>query len=380
MSKRGNTIRILHVLGMMERGGAETWLMHIIRMIDRDRYRMDFLVHVPEPQEYDDEIRTLGSALIVCPHTRQPVRYARDFLRVLRERGPYDVVHSHVHQYSGLVLRLAKRAGVPVRIAHSHLDASALEADASLPRRAYLRLMRHWIDASATDGLAASAQAAADLFGADWRTDARYRTLFCGIDLDPFGACVCRAAVRAEFAIPAGAFVVGHVGRFTGQKNHAFLLDIAAETARRDPSVYFLLVGEGELRPAMQERADALGIGERVIFAGARADVPRLMRGVMDAFLFPSRYEGLGLALVEAQAAGLPCVFSAVVPCEADIVPPLVRRLSLDQPARDWADALLAARDAPPPLAQPAALRIARATPFDVRASWAELERVYARH
>jgi glycosyltransferase involved in cell wall biosynthesis len=372
-------IRILHVLGMMERGGAEAWLMHLLRTIDRARYRMDFVVHVTEPQEYDDEVRALGSALILCPHTRRPLRYAREFTRILNTHGPYDVVHSHVHQYSGLVLRLAKRAGVPVRIAHSHLDATAFEAQASPQRRAYLALMRHWIDATATDGLAASGQAAVDLFGPGWEADARYRTLFCGVDLSPFAHPVCRDAVRTEFHIPQDAFVIGHVGRFTEQKNHAFLLDVAAEVVQRDANAHFLLVGEGELRPAMMARAAALGLGEHVIFAGSRADVSRLMRGAMDAFLFPSRYEGLGLVLVEAQAAGLPCVLADVVPREADIVPPLVHRLSLHQSPGVWADALLAIRDAPPPIAQPDALVLVRATPFDVRASWTALEHVYAR-
>lgn len=370
-------LRILHVLGMMERGGAETWLMHILRSIDRTRYRIDFLVHVPGPHDYDDEIRALGSAVIVVPHARHPLQYAQEFNRVLREHGPYDVVHSHVHQYSGFVLRLAKRAGVPVRIAHSHLNDSASEARASLPRRAYLRLMRRWLAASATDGLAASAQAAADLFGPRWQDDPRYRTLFCGVDLSPFGACVCGKAVRAEFGIPAGAFVVGHVGRFTDQKNHAFLLAIAAALLARAPDTYFLLVGEGELRPAMQERAAHLGIADRVIFAGSRADVPRLMRGAMDAFVFPSKYEGLGLVLVEAQAAGLPCFFSDVIPYEADIVPELVYRLPLTAPASAWADALLKSRDNPPQVTQGAALAIAEATPFNVRTSWDLLEHVY---
>src|SRR4051812_26664186 len=100
-------IRILHVLGMMERAGAETWLMHILRSLDRSEYQIDFLVHNPEPQEYDGEVRALGSNLIVLPYIHQPLKYAREFTRVLREYGPYDIVHSHVHQYSGFVLRLA---------------------------------------------------------------------------------------------------------------------------------------------------------------------------------------------------------------------------------------------------------------------------------
>src|SRR5947209_2558975 len=119
MAMPDKPIRILHVLGMMERAGAETWLMHILRTLDRSRYQMDFLVHVPGTHAYDDEVRALGSNLILLPFIRQPLKYAREFTRVLREHGPYDIVHSHVHQYSGFVLRLAKRAGVPVRIAHS---------------------------------------------------------------------------------------------------------------------------------------------------------------------------------------------------------------------------------------------------------------------
>lgn len=375
--ERRQRVRILHVLGIMERGGAETWLMHILRSIDRTRYHMDFLVHIPRPGAYDDEIRALGGKVIVVPHTSHPPMYAREFARVLREHGPYDVVHSHVHQYSGFVLRLAKQAGVPVRIAHSHLDDSESEARAGLSRRLYLRLMRHWIKRNATVGLAASEQAALDLFGPLWSDDPRFRILFCGVDLSPFGEAVCRDAVRAEFGIPADDFVVGHVGRFTDQKNHTFLLDVAAEILAREPETHFLLVGEGELRAAMQERVAAMGIADRVIFAGGRADVPRVMRGAMDAFVFPSKYEGLGLVLIEAQAAGLPCFFADVVPHEADTIPELVYRLQLAAPAWAWAEVILAARSIAPPMTQREALAIVEATPFNVHASWEGLERVY---
>lgn len=375
--EQGKPIRILHVLGMMERGGVETWLMHILRMINRDRYQMDFLVHIAEPQDYDDEIRALGSKVIVCPHTRQPLRYARDFLRVLAEHGPYDVVHSHVHQYSGLVLRLAKRAGVPVRIAHSHLDASDAEAEASPHRRVYLGLMRHWVARNMTVGLSVSNQAASDLFGSGWERDPRHQMLFCGIAMEPFTQRVCRAAVRVEFGIPEDAFVIGHVGRFTEQKNHVFLLAIAAEVLKQDPCARFLLIGDGELRVAMQERAAQSGIADRVIFAGLRPDVPRVMLGAMDVFLLPSLYEGLPLVLMEAQAAGLPCLFSDTISCEADIVPPLVHRCSLSASPLAWAERLIALRASGLAITQEAAFAIAEATPFNVRTSWNSLERVY---
>jgi len=377
MNERDKPIRILHVLGGMERAGAETWLMHLLRMIDRDRYRMDFLVHVPEPQDYDDEIRALGSSILPCPHTRNPRRYARAFGEMLRAHGPYDVVHSHVHHHSGFVLRLAKHAGVPTRIAHSHLDDAQAEAHASPQRRAYLALMRRWLARCATDGLAASAQAAVDLFGPGWAADPRVRLLFCGVDLAPFARPACPAAVRAALGIPAAAFVVGHVGRFAAQKNHAFLLAIAAAMIRRDAAVRFLLVGEGELRPVIEAQARALGLAGKIIFAGSRADVPQLLVGGMDAFVFPSRYEGLGLAVVEAQAAGLRCVVADGVPQEADAVPALVQRRSLAQSPAEWAEALLGMRGVAPAVSQGEALRRVRATPFDVRASWAQLERVY---
>ncbi len=202
------------------------------------------------------------------------------------------------------------------------------------------------------------------------------------MNFDPFAATICPADVRAEFHIPPGAFVVGHVGKFIAVKNHAFLLDVATALVARAPDVdiRILLVGEGERRAEMMERANQRGLGARVVFAGSRSDVPRLLRGGMDLFLFPSLLEGLGLAVVEAQAAGLPVVFADVVPHEADIVPALVHRLSLDQPASVWADTVLALCTAAPPLAPPEALAIARATPFDIHTSWAALERVYARN
>jgi len=115
-------MRILQVVGGMNRHGTETWLMNVLRSVDRTRFQMDFLVHTDEQQAYEDEAKALGSQVIRCLHPSRPWMYAKNFRQVLREHGSYDVVHSHIHHYSGFVLRLAHQAGIPLRIAHSHSD------------------------------------------------------------------------------------------------------------------------------------------------------------------------------------------------------------------------------------------------------------------
>lgn len=336
-------LRILHVVGGMNPGGVETWLMHVLRRIDRERFRMDFLVHTTTPCAYDDEIRSLGSEIIPCLGPRNPFRYARR-LRDVLARNDYTIVHSHVHHYSGLVLRVAAKAGVPTRIAHSHNDTSTLERTGSPARKLYLALMKRWIDRYATLGFACSRPAAACLFGADWATDNRYSVLYYGIDLKCFRANGLNpAAVRREIGIPSGAIVVGHVGRMAPQKNHLFLIDIFAEIRKREPRAHLLLIGDGPLRPAIEQRVQKHGLGNSVTFAGLRPDVPRLMLAAMDVFLFPSLYEGLPVVLIEAQAAGLPSVISNVVPPEVDLLSSLVSRIDLARASDQWAAAALAA-------------------------------------
>src|SRR5208283_2990654 len=120
-------MRILQIVSGMDTGGVETWLMHILRRIDRDRYRFDFLVHTTKPCFYDDEIKSLGCRIIPCLHPSRPWQYAWNFFRLLKEHGPYDVVHTHVHHFSGFTLMLAHLAGVPMRIVHSHSDTSLID-------------------------------------------------------------------------------------------------------------------------------------------------------------------------------------------------------------------------------------------------------------
>jgi len=377
ISTKQRPIRILHVVGGMNRGGVETWLMHVLRHIDRDRFQMDFLVHTEKPCPYDDEARVLGSKIIPCLSPSKPWLYARNFKRILREYGPYDIVHSHVHHFSGYVLYLAKQAGVPVRIAHSHNDTSAIDAKAGLHRQLYLSLTKWSISRCSTVGLGCSCNAVADLFGAAWKTDTRWQVLDYGVDLKPFYDRVDSIGVRAEFGIPADAFVIGHIGRFETQKNHLFLLKIAAEVAKQELKMHLLLIGDGSLRSDIEQKVVQMGLSDRVTFAGNRSDVPRLMLKAVDVFLFPSLHEGLGLVLIEAQAAGLPCIFSDVVPEEADLVRPLLQRISLSKSASIWAEAVRSARSDASAISQRDALAIVENTPFNIAASVKKLTEVY---
>lgn len=372
-------IRILHVVGGMRRAGIETWLMQVLRHIDRDRFQMDFAVHVPYACDYDNEIHALGSKTIQCLYPSRPWVFAQNFQKVLREHGPYDIVHSHVHHFSGYIMRLAKQAGVRVRIAHSHNNTSKIEAQAPLYRQFYLALMKRWLDRYATVGLGASRQALPDLFGEAWETEPRWQVFYCGIDIAPFQECVAPTAVRSELGISADALTIGHVGRFEAQKNHEFIVEVAVEVAKREPKMCLLLIGDGPLRPQIERQVTQMGLGDRVIFTGTRPDVAKLMLGAMDVFLFPSLFEGLGLVAIEAQAAGIPCVFSDVIPVEANLIEPLVRRLSLSQPASRWAEAVLAAKASQMRMPQAQALSLVENSSFNVQTSVKNLEQLYAR-
>ncbi len=368
-------VRILHVVGGMNRGGVETWLMHVLRHIDRERFRMDFLVHTTNPCAYDEEIQKLGSKIIPCLGTSRPWRYARNFRRALKEHGPYDVVHSHVHHFSGFVVYLSHRAGVPVRITHSHNDTSLNDGRATTLRSGYLQFMKHLIRKHATTGIACSRKAAESLYGVAWQNDNRWKVVYCGIDLEPFRQPVDRAEVRRELNIPEDAFVLGHVGRFHEQKNHTFLIDIAAEVARREPNMRLLLVGDGPLRPQIEAKVACLGLTDKVIFAGLRSDVPRLMKGAMDLFVMPSLHEGLPVVGIEAQAAYLPIFLSDTVTSELDVHHSLVCCMSLNSSAAHWSENIFAKLKST--LRAGDAFSTVENTPFNIENSIRSLERHY---
>lgn len=335
------TRRILHVVGGMDRGGIQGWLMDLLRSVDRQRYHMDFLVQSNAESAHDREIVELGSKLLYCPSISNPWNFGGRFARVLEQQQAYDIVHSHIYAVTGLVLRFAARLGVPLGIAHAHADRRTLEVASGLTRQLQLRLMKAWIRKYAGVKLAVSRNAAEDLFGPAWRQDPSVRVVHCGLDLAPYRVVRDRGEMRARLLLPADALVIGHVGRFDPEKNHAFLVEVAAEAIKLNERVHLLLVGDGALRRDTERRAAALGVAGQVHFAGARDDVPAILRAAVDLFVFPSVSEGLGLAAIEAQAAGLPCLISDRVPTEADVVPSLISRRSPDEAAALWARQLM---------------------------------------
>jgi glycosyltransferase involved in cell wall biosynthesis len=334
-------VRILHIVGSLNRGGTETWLVQVLRHIDRHKYQFDFLVPDPGPYDFQADVEALGSTVIPCHFPEHALLFSRNFIRTLRKFGPYDCVHSHVHYFSALPLALARVVGIPIRIVHSHTDQTLYDGESSILRRAYAWTMKRVIWLAATRGTAVSCRAADSLFPPGWRESDRWSTMPLGIDLEPFVQYVDQLAVRRELGIPPSAFVVGHVGRFHYPKNHSLLVEIAQELIKLAPHVKFLMVGEGPLRAKIELKVSSLGLSRYFIFTGLRSDVARLMIGAMDAFLFPSHYEGLGLVVLEAQAAALPCLVSDAVPEEADAGLGLILRVSLREPPGDWARKLL---------------------------------------
>ena len=350
----GEGVRILHAVGSMERAGIETWLMHLMRRIDRDRYQFDFVVDEGGEGDYDAEIRKLGGEVLPIV-SRRNTSFTTRLRELIKVRGGYDVVHSHLNLFNARVMKAAANENVPVRISHSHTDRTDVMKNASLSRRIANRWFRRSMSKSMTVGLAASDPALRSLFGSSGRHDPRCHVLHCGMDFEPFqrlaiskDASGLRQSIRAELGIPIDAWLLGHVGRFVDVKNHSMMLEVLSRLSNHVDDAHLLLVGSGPLRAAVEARAVELNLVDRLHFAGSRDDVPALLVHAMDAFIFPSRLEGLGIALVEAQAAGLPCVVSDRVPVEADVIDDLITRLPVSPDGGElhekWAMALVGTR------------------------------------
>jgi glycosyltransferase EpsD len=339
-SKVGYPIRILHTVVNMNRGGAETLIMNLYRNIDRTMIQFDFLVHKDKPGDFEKEIESLGGKIYRLPYITEVGHFKyfailRDFFR---KHSYYNIVHSHMDCISGLVLKAAMKAGVPVRIAHSHNTQS----EGKLIVRMYKKYIGMKITSCATHLLACSQQAARWLFKAQAGRASIVRN---GVEAKRFSYNThIRNSIRAQLGIENDTLVVGHIGRFYHQKNHSFLIDIFSQVNKRNSNSLLLLVGDGPLKDEIKKKVKKLNLDNSVIFLGVREDIPNLLQA-MDVFVFPSYHEGLPVTLIEAQASGLKCIVSDVVSKEADIGKNLLAFRNIREPAEKWAEGAITTYD-----------------------------------
>ena len=326
-------MRVLQVIGVMDRGGAETMVMNLYRAMNRDEVQFDFLVHEQREGDYDEEIRRLGGRFFRVPRfTGANVGVYRSRVRALFAEHPeWRVVHGHIGSCAPLYLSEAKRAGA-FAIAHSH----AQNYEGGLAGLAF-NFVAHPVRHVADYFMACSREAGLDRFGRAIVEGERFAVVPNGIDMTRY-ACdeAAHEAAKAELGL-SGRPVVCHTGRLIPVKNHAFLLEVFAQVRRELPDAVLLCAGRGELEGELKERAGELGLADSVRFLGVVDDVPRILRAA-DAFVFPSVKEGLALSVVEAQASGLAAIVSTGVP-ELAMVSDRARRLPLADGADAWASA-----------------------------------------
>lgn len=325
-------LRVLQVVTYMGRGGLETMIMNYYRNIDRSKIQFDFLVHRQEEAAYDKEILSLGGHIYRMPVLNPFSKAYFSSLDSFFKKHRYNIVHSHLDCMSAYPLKIAQKNGVSVRIAHSHNKSQ----DKNLKYPIKL-LSKRLIPKYATHLFACGKEAGYWMFNGK-----PYTILNNAIDAQMYTYNEqIRNEVREELNLTNDNFVIGHVGRFNPQKNHGFIIDVFNAVYKRDENARLVLVGSGDGQQAIEDKVKRLGLSDAVLFLGSRGDVNRVLQA-MDVFLFPSLYEGLPLSIIEAQAAGLPCIISDNVPDEC-IKTDRVFRYSLGEPADFWADKIFEA-------------------------------------
>ena len=300
-------IRILQCVNDMHRAGLETMLMNYYRNIDRTKIQFDFLTHRPYKSDYDDEILSLGGKVYYAPrlYPQNLPAYFKWMDNFFKVHPEYKIVHSHIDAMSYLPLKAAKKAGVPVRIAHSH--NTSIDKDFKYLLKQYYRSK---ITNVATDYCACGQEAGKFLF-----KNKNFIFIPNAIEVDRFLYNESlREKKRKELGIE-NEFVVGHVGRLSYQKNHKLLIEIFNEFLKSEPNSVLLLVGVGEKEEEIKKQVHDLNLDTKVRFLGNRNDVNELYQ-VMDVFVMPSFFEGVPVVGIEAQFSDLPCIFSNKVPVE----------------------------------------------------------------
>ena len=384
-------IRVLHVLDNLGMGGAETWLIELLRFWHQsgNAPQIDFLATGGAPGYYDDEVRKYASTIYYLRYGRTHIpSFARGIRQILRG-GRYGVIHDHGDYSAGWHFLFAGRALPAVRVVHVHNPAFQIRDNygVSAIRRLTAQTGKALVGRYATHIAGTSRQAICEYgFYAPRFDRIPKMALHCGFDTVPFrDVAAARLSLRREFDWPESARIILCAGRIDpwpdpghprNHKNSGFAISVGIEAARIDPSIRMVLAGtQSPAVPILEDRIAQAGLAGRIRFVGIRDDLRRLMYA-SDVLLFPSRGEGLGMVAVEAQAAGLPVLASTAVPRECVVIPDLVRFEPLQRGAPDWARALLEHAARPRDIA--AANKRVAASPFAIENSARALIDLYS--
>lgn len=305
------TVKILQVGMTNNIGGMETYLMNQYRHLDRNKIDYDF-VNITRDRHmvFEKEIKNNGNHVFrICRRSKNPFKHYYDWWKLLKkQRGKYDaIILNACHLYYVFPLVIGRIMGIKIRIIHSHNSGDELQIN--ILRKLVVWFNRKLVFWAATDYWACSDTAGKWMF-----RNKKFTVIHNAIDTKKFTLNkTIRNKKRKELEIE-DKFVVGHVGRFTYQKNHELLITIFSEACKKNSNMILLLIGDAvgidqEYLLQAHKMVDELGLQDKVLFLGMRTDVNELMQA-MDCFLLPSHFEGLPLVGVEAQAAGLPCFFS----------------------------------------------------------------------
>lgn len=337
-----NRIKVLLFVDRMRVGGIQTLLVNMYEYFNHEIFQIDFLVlDDGEPYELEDTLRS-GGAIVYKLHNiwvRKPIdykAYIRAVDRFFEAHHNYQVVHIHTGSKNFYILKCAKKYGIPIRVAHSHNSGYQTKSKLQILLG---EVLKYPLKKAANYYMACSSVAGEWMFGKKLMKQRKVILLPNGVDLEKFQFSEEeRKRKRRELQIE-DKIVIGNVGRFTTQKNHLFLLEIFAEIHRVEPKSVLLLAGIGERMEEAKIRAAELGVANVVQFLGFRTDVRELVQA-MDVFVMPSLYEGFPVTAVEAQATGLPCVFSDTITREAKLLDQ-VEYIALNASREEWAEKVL---------------------------------------
>jgi len=350
-------------------GGIESFILNMLEHMEREDLEIDIVAAKLESELYMQRVEALGIGFYLLSGSIRKLRKNRAMLKNLFEEREYTAIHLNIYQALPLIyLKDAQKAGIPIRIAHSHntgLRRSTGQYAKLFIHYAVRRFFTHY----ATKCLSCSRRAAEFMF----KKGTDYAIIANGIETGRFAFSTAgREAERSGLGLD-GRFVIGNIGRLCSQKNQSFLLDVLAELKKRCPQSTLLLVGEGEDLEMLKKRAKKRELLDSVIFYGVTDNIPPLY-WAMDVFLLPSLFEGLGIVAIEAQAAGLPVICSENVPPEAGPTT-LAEFIPLKEGPEKWAESALACKERQRQNVIPALLEAG----YDIKKGAKELRNLYGR-